>query len=263
MQEKTTQKTTGLEAWKTDTLGDNGERGNEDAILHNRWDLSFVPRNQTQHPNTTMKQQENDQMATPKPTDQDTDMDIENNLKQDPSTRTNDQNKQQSDAEQETSIDPESEDDRLLQDDVISEEQNGMESGTDGILDTDSQAEERPQKLTRRTRRCNQWTLAVTQLCTKERNPEKKKDKKSKRAKDDHRTQTKIILRLQNENKALKEKLYTMTSPRESNNDDMENNRQKIRDLEAEIDVLVAQIEENDKKSKPTKKRNGETKNQT
>ena len=40
-----------------------------------------------------------------------------------------------------------------------------------------------------------------------------------------------------------------MTSPRENNDDDMENNTQKIRGLEADIDVLVAQIEENDQKT--------------
>ena len=87
-----------------------------------------------------------------------------------------------------------------------------------------------------------------------------KRDKKNKQAKDDPNTQTKIILHLQNENKKLKEKLNTMTTLREGNNDDMENNRQEIRDLEAAIDVLVAHIKENDKKSKPTRKRNGEGK---
>ena len=70
----------------TDTLGDNRQRGNEDAILQNMWDLSFISRNQTkQHPKTTMEQQENEQTA-PKLTDQDTDMDIDNNLKPFPHT---------------------------------------------------------------------------------------------------------------------------------------------------------------------------------
>ena len=81
-----------------------------------------------------------------------------------------------------------------------------------------------------------------------------KRDKKNKQAKDDPNTQRKIILHLQNENKELKEKLNTMTTLREGNNDNMENNRQEIRDLEAAIDVLVAHIKENDKKIKTNKK---------
>ena len=57
----------------------------------------------------------------------------------------------------------------------MSEDENSMESGTDGTLDTDSQAEEKPHEQTKKQDTATNGPLAVTQRCTKERNQEKEK----------------------------------------------------------------------------------------
>ena len=106
-----------------DTLGDKGGRGNEDAMLQNRWDRSLSPA--TKH-NNTIKQPWNNKKTSKGPrqksTDQDRDMNIDNHLKPEPPitiwnpptttpphhthTRTDQRSKQlkkqQSDAKQET-----------------------------------------------------------------------------------------------------------------------------------------------------------------
>ena len=191
---------------------------------------------------------------TPKePTDQE--LQTDSDLATDHNPTSEETDKQHTDAEPESPMDPDSEDDKaLLQGDPMSEGENSLESGTDGltdgVLDTDSQAEEKPHDQNRRSRRCNQWTSGTYATLHRGKEPGKnKKDKKPKQQRDDPKSKTEIILHLENENKELKEKLDAMNTPHEHTDSEQSTNKKRISELEAEIDVLIAQIEENDEKT--------------
>ena len=108
-----------------------------------------------------MDTHESDENTPKEPTDQKLQTDSDLTTNHNPTSE--ETNKQHTDAEPESLMDPDSEDDKaLLQDDPMSEGEISLESGTegltDGVLDTDSQAEEKPHDQNRRSRRCNQWT---------------------------------------------------------------------------------------------------------
>ena len=105
-----------------------------------------------------MDTHESDENTPKEPTDQE--LQTDSDLATDHNPTPEETNKQHTDAEPESLMDPDSEEDKgLLQDDPMSEGENSLESGTDGltdgILDTDSQAGERNPARTKKTRNPN------------------------------------------------------------------------------------------------------------
>ena len=95
--------------------------------------------------------------------------------------------------------------------------------------DTDSQTEEKNKEKSTWGRKCKQWAPGSYAALHKGKDPNKpKKSKRQSKLDEDNSSRSRIILHLENER---------------------EKNRQKIRDLEAEIDILAAQIDENDIKT--------------
>ena len=143
-----------------------------------------------------------------------------------------------------------------LEDDLLhvedsEDEDNSVGSTTEAMLDTDSLAESLHEERTsdRNPRRCKKKSPgSYAQMHRGSRQTLKgKKPKNSKDKKINQISQKKIILQLEQENKELREKLrQEIPEANPPNGTEQENNRQKIKELEAEIDILAKQIEEND-----------------
>ena len=122
---------------------------------------------------------------------------------------------------------------------------------------TDSQVESQSEETSgkeRAKRRCNQWTPgsyaslhkgAGTSRSGISKNPKGNKI-------NDPKTQTKVVKHFQEENRKLQLQLEKQTPA--SPNDNAEENRRKIRELEAEIDCLTKQVFENDEIEEQRKK---------
>ena len=121
-------------------------------------------------------------------------------------------------------------------DEPMSEGENSMESAPDSQMNSDSQvdsqAEENARGANRKSRRCKNWTPGSYAMLHggKDKTSDRKKEKDQSKKKEEHRAKSKTIQHLKNEK---------------------EENKKKILELEAEIDVLVAQIEENDLRPDP------------
>ena len=136
--------------------------------------------------------------------------------------------KVKTDTEQEAHSDLDQDETVIEIGEAAEEADTSMESTLESTMETDSQIESQNEEKSttetgRKTRKCKQWTPGSYAALHKGHQKEKKEKKQTKQ--DEQKSQKRIILHLENER---------------------QKNKKKITELEAEIDILAAQIEEND-----------------
>ena len=136
--------------------------------------------------------------------------------------------KVKTDTEQEAHSDLDQDETVIEIGEAAEEADTSMESTLESTMETDSQIESQNEEKSttetgRKTRKCKQWTPGSYAALHKGHQKEKKEKKQTKQ--DEQKSQKRVILHLENER---------------------QKNKKKITELEAEIDILAAQIEEND-----------------
>ena len=139
--------------------------------------------------------------------------------------------------------------------DQTDDDEASKDAGTETVQETDSQVDSQADSQNedntpeRKTWRCNRKSPgSYAKMHKGSAEPKAKTKRKTEdKTKITQISQKKIILQLQQENQELKDKLNEEQQEHDLNRtSDQETNQQKIRELEAEVDVLINQIQEYD-----------------
>ena len=134
------------------------------------------------------------------------------------------------------------------------------DSQVDSQVDSQNEDRDQSEKTKRLSRKCKaQWTPGTYADIHKGTTTKHKSAKNSKSKEEQLKTQGKVIMQLHHENQQLKDKIANNREDVTEEPENQNANQKKIQELEAEIDCLHAQIKEFDEGDKEKRTKNEET----